>query len=146
MWYTNFFRWEKRDGEKPKHYYAIKYAHSTDGLTWKRTDTICIDFEHAGEHVICHPTVIKQNGRYHMWYCYRGERYKIGYATSKDALHWERKDGLAGIGCSNAGWNFEEVCYPRVFQHKDLLYMLYCGNNYGKTGLGLATMPIADLG
>jgi len=30
--------------------------------------------------------------------------------------------------------------YPHVFDHKAKRYMLYNGNNYGKTGFGLAVL------
>ena len=32
------------------------------------------------------------------------------------------------------------VCYPYVFEYNDKLYMLYNGNGYGKTGIGLAVL------
>ena len=37
------------------------------------------------------------------------------------------------------GWDSEAVTYPYVFMHKNKQYMLYNGNNFGKTGFGLAT-------
>ena len=73
-----------------------------------------------------------------MWYSYRGEKYRIGYAESEDGIVWTRKDNESGIGVSSEGWDSEMIDYPVVFKHKDDVYMLYCGNGYGKTGFGLA--------
>ena len=42
--------------------------------------------------------------------------------------------------CSESGWDSEMVCYPYVFEYNDKLYMLYNGNGYGKTGIGLAVL------
>jgi hypothetical protein len=84
------------------------------------------------------PFVIKENGIYKMWYSFRGESYRIGYAESLDALHWERKDSEVGITVSEEGWDSETVEYPFIFEHKSKRYMLYNGNQYGKTGFGLA--------
>ena len=64
--------------------------------------------------------------------------YKIGYAESDDMDNWEIIE--SGINISNKGWDSEMVCYPYVFEYKDKLYMLYNGNGYGKTGIGLAIL------
>ncbi len=32
------------------------------------------------------------------------------------------------------------ICYPFIFDHKGKRYMLYNGNDYGKTGFGLAVL------
>ena len=75
-----------------------------------------------------------------MWYSYRGERYRIGYAESSGGRKWKRKDSLVGIGVSASGWDSQSVEYPAVFEHNDRLFMCYNGNGYGKTGFGLAVL------
>jgi predicted GH43/DUF377 family glycosyl hydrolase len=75
-----------------------------------------------------------------MWYSYRGSRNRIGYADSEDGISWERKDGEAGIDVSASGWDSEMIEYPFVFDHDGERYMLYNGNGYGKTGIGLAVL------
>src|ERR1043166_5194053 len=128
MWYTCFRRWG-RAGE-PKHHYVIKYAESADGVNWRRPDIVCIDALDAGEYAIGRPSVLCRDGRYHMWYSYRGVSYRIGYASSSDGIRWTRQDELAGIDVSASGWDSECICYSHVFDWKDRLYMLYCGNHY----------------
>ena len=84
-----------------------------------------------------------------MYFCYRqadgfrtnkDRTYRIGYAWSKDLTDWERNDGKAGIDISKEGWDSESICYPFVVEHKSKRYMLYNGNEYGKTGFGYAVL------
>jgi hypothetical protein len=84
--------------------------------------------------------VVRDPDMYRMWYCYRGDRYRIGYAESPDGLVWQRKDEQAGIDVSSEGWDSEMLAYPHVFDHEGQRYMLYNGNDYGKTGIGLAVL------
>jgi hypothetical protein len=139
MWYLSGLRWEATpDG--PRHYYHIKHATSTDGIHWQRDGRVCIDFANAGEYAISTPCVLRQADRYIMWYSYRGQSYRIGYAESRDGLHWRRLDHLAGIDVSPTGWDSEMIEYPFVFNHKRRHYMLYNGNRYGASGMGLAVL------
>jgi predicted GH43/DUF377 family glycosyl hydrolase len=139
MWYVSGQRWDVQNGQ-PKHYYHIKYAESTDGLKWDRRGVVCIDFKSDEEYAIGRPCVIKENGFYSLWYSYRGQTYRIGYAKSPDGIHWERKDEQVGIDVSSTGWDSEMIEYAHVFDHKGERYMLYNGNGYGKTGIGLAAL------
>ena len=101
---------------------------------------MCIDFKSKDEYAIARPCVLKENGFYRMWYSYRGEHYRIGYAESEDGIRWQRKDEEAGIDISESGWDSEMVEYAFVFSHDSKKYMLYNGNDYGKTGLGYAVI------
>jgi hypothetical protein len=139
MWYVSGVKWEFENG-RPKHYYHIKSAESKDGINWERAGIICVDFKSEDEYAIARPCVLREDGLYKMWYSYRGKSYRIGYAESKDGLHWERKDEQAGIDVSELGWDSEMIEYPFVFDHKGKRYMLYNGNDYGKTGIGLAIL------
>ncbi len=142
MWYTSFLRWGKT-ANAHKHDYVIKYATSQDGIHWQRDNQICIDIEHPSEYAICRPTVIKRAADdYIMWYTYRGAAYRIGFAHSTDGIHWQRQDDLAGIdiAASPTDWDGQSLCYPFVFPYQKKWYMLYNGNDYGKTGLGIAVL------
>jgi predicted GH43/DUF377 family glycosyl hydrolase len=139
MWYTSGTKWAM-ENDRPKHYYHIKYAESPDGIHWDRKGIVCIDYQNEDEYAIARPCVIKEEGFYRMWYCYRGESYRIGYAESEDGIQWERKDEETGIDVSESGWDSEMIEYPFVFDHGGERYMLYNGNGYGKTGIGLAIL------
>lgn len=137
MWYGSNLRWgpEQRDMD-----HIIKHAYSTDGETWRPTNTICIGIDNPGEYAFSRPCVIRDGSLWKMWYSYRGAAYRIGYAESHDGIHWTRRDVLAGITPSPEGWDSESVEYPWVFDHDDGRYMLYNGNRYGLTGFGLAVL------
>jgi hypothetical protein len=139
MWYLSCIEWEKTSTGF-RHLYHIKYATSSDGIQWSRNPEPCIDFADDGEYAISRPSVLKKAGIYHMWYSYRGDFYKIGYATSKDGVNWTRKDDHAGISVSERGWDSQMIEYPHVFEHDGKFYMLYNGNGYGETGIGLAVL------
>jgi hypothetical protein len=142
-WYNSGIRWEKT-AEGWKHYYGIHYAHSHNGVDWICRPGMCLPFADEYEYAFGRPSVIYKEDTYYMWYAHRATRtidtYRIGFASSVDGQHWERKDSLAGIDVSTEGWDADMICYPCVFEHKDRLYMLYNGNGYGKTGFGLAVL------
>ena len=52
-------------------------------------------------------------------------------------LHWERHDEQAGIS-SSGDWDSEMQAYPSVFDDAGTRYLLYNGNDYGRTGVGWA--------
>jgi hypothetical protein len=141
MWYGSNLGWGKEQHEM-KH--VIKYAESTDGISWKRSHNIAVNLQHPGEYALSKPFVIKEKELYRMWYSYRaseiGETYRIGMAESKDGNVWTRKDDEAGIDVSASGWDSGSIEYPNVFSYKDNTYMLYNGNDYGKTGFGIAVL------
>jgi predicted GH43/DUF377 family glycosyl hydrolase len=117
--------------------HVIKYAESEDGVSWRRTGKVVFE-PSASENAFCRPCVVQHAGRYHMWYSFRGTKYRIGYAHSADGLNWRRADSDGGLLPAGDGWESEEVQYPWVFPHHGQLLMLYNGNGYGKTGVGLA--------
>jgi hypothetical protein len=139
MWYVSGTGWELKD-DRPRHYYHIKYAESFDGIHWKREGVVCIDYQSRDEHAFARPCVVKEEGLYKMWYSYRGQSYRIGYAESLDGIKWTRKDEDVGIDVSASGWDSEMIEYPYLFENEGVRYMFYNGNGYGKTGIGLAVL------
>jgi hypothetical protein len=137
MWYVSGTRWEQGP-TGPRHFYNIRYAESKDGVRWERAGRVSIDYATAEEHAFSRPCVIRDGDRYRMWYSYRGAAYRLGYAESADGLLWERRDSEAGLGPSPGGFDSEMVAYPCVFDRGGRRYMLYNGNGYGETGIGLA--------
>lgn len=138
-WYLSCVGWEQAE-PRPVHRYHLKYAESDDGLIWRRDGTVAIDFSYPGEYAIARPSVIRDAGGYRMWFSHRGEHYRIGYAESDDGVRWTRKDSEVGLAVSDSGWDSVSLCYPYVFDHKGTRFMLYNGNEYGKSGFGLAVL------
>jgi hypothetical protein len=138
MWYdTNLF-WNM---ENPMQYkFEIRSAISKDGIKWDKTFQTGMSLE-ANERAIGRPCVIYEDEIFKMWYSLdTNGKYSIGYAESDNGINWVRKDNEVGIHRSKEGWDSEEIEYPCVFNHKDNKYMLYNGNGYGKTGIGLAIL------
>ena len=147
-WYNSGIRWEKTaDGWK--HYYGIHYAQSQDGVDWKCDPEMCLPFADEYEYAFGRPTVVRIDETYFMWYAHRATKtidtYRIGFAYSADGRKWERQDHLSGIDVSPSGWDSEMICYPCVFEHQGLMYMLYNGNGYGNSGFGYAVMSLSEL-
>jgi len=139
MWHLSCTDWIIRNG-KPEHRYHIKYAESSDGVSWRREGVVAIDYLDSAEYAISRPSVIRDEDRWRMWFSRRGSSYRIGYAESDDGIRWERLDAHCGIDVSESGWDCEMIEYPFVFDHGGVRYMLYNGNGYGKTGFGLAVL------
>ena len=148
-WYTSCTAWEVV-GSSPEPRYHIKVAESENGIDWRRTGTVAIDYESPDEGAVGRPSVLLEDGVFKMWYCYRGgtdyrtnlkTSYRIGYAESEDGIKWHRMDDCAGIDVSSEGWDSEMIEYPHVFEHEGRKYMFYCGNKFGMSGFGYAVQP-----
>jgi hypothetical protein len=138
-WYLSCVRWEPAQ-PRPIHRYHIKYATSADGLNWQRDGVVAIDFAGPHEVAIARPTILRDPDCYKMWYCYRGERYRIGYAESADGIVWTRMDDTVAFSGPRSAWDDASTAYPHVFDHGGTRFMLYNGNDYGRTGFGLAIL------
>jgi hypothetical protein len=137
MWYGTNITWGPAISDMR---HVIKYAESDDGQHWQRTGRVAVGLAQPDEVAMSRPYVIKDPDCYRMWYSFRGAAYRIGYAESQDGLTWERRDALAGIDVSESGWDSDMIEYACVFDAGSARYMLYNGNRYGQTGLGLAVL------
>jgi predicted GH43/DUF377 family glycosyl hydrolase len=120
----------------------ISYAESGDGITWKQFNTSCISLDPENEFSVGRPWVLKEAGKYRMWYSVRhkDKLYRLGYAESRDGITWERMDKYVGIDVSESGWDCEMICYPAVIKVKQKTFLFYNGNNNGATGFGYAEL------
>ncbi len=147
LWYVSGKKWVQTVG-RAEPIYKIRMATSSDGICWKKHGRdIMPSLLEENECQAC-PDVFWKNGKYHMFFSYRyhldfksrGRGYQIGYATSEDLFNWTRQDELAGISVSSSGWNGDSVSYPHVFELEGQIYMLYQGNQIGRSGFGLAQL------
>jgi hypothetical protein len=135
MWYGSNLRW---GAEKKDMFHVIKYAESADAIHWNKADKIVLDSNAPEEYAICKPCVLKDRDAYRMWFCSRGEKYRIQHATSSDGVSWTRLGKDEGIDVSREGWDSDMIEYPCVFDHGGRRWLLYAGDGYGATGFGLA--------
>lgn len=149
-YYIAGIAWKPVKG-KLEHTYTIKHATSTDGINWDTSAGIAIE-RHDEFEALAAPTIIELDGRYHMWFSYRGsfdfrggdDSYKMGYAYSDDLYTWHRDDAKAGIELSEEGWDSKMMCYPYVLQIEGDYYMFYNGNYFGIESLGVAKLHIRE--
>jgi len=137
MIYTAFEPW-RATASGPKACYRLKEALSDDGVNWHRTGRVVIDFMSPDETIIGKPMLIKDPQNYKLWYSHRGDSYRIGYSESADGVNFVRKDDETGIDVSSTGWDSQMIEYAFVFDHLGSRYMFYNGDDFGRTGLGLA--------
>ena len=150
MWYIFGTAWKKfHPDEAPDRVYKIAHATSNDGIHWQRDGKPIIADRLNQDECQALPTIFKRHGRYHMYFCYRqaygfrtdsSSAYRIGYAWSDNMIAWQRDDSLAGIDVASEGWDAQMQCYPHTFEMGGDIYMLYNGNEFGRSGFGLARL------
>src|SRR3989344_619066 len=150
MYYIYGEKWcEATKDHAPERVYKISYALSDDGVNWKKSGKRIIPDVIDENECQALPTVIKIDSRYHMYFCYRhmigfreekDKGYRLGYAYSDDLINWVRDDENCGISPTPNSWDSDMMCYPNLFEMEGNVYLLYNGNNFGKTGFGLAKL------
>jgi len=147
MWYVSCTGWEVvNDRTEPR--YHIKYAESADGIHWRKTGHVCLDYDQFTP-AFGRPCVYQVDQGFRMFYSYRSlkdyrtdpsQSYRLGYAESDDGLRWTRKDADVGIDRSVTGWDSEMIEYCSLYEHKGRQFMLYNGNGFGRSGFGYAEL------
>lgn len=140
MYYGTTLTWDAGNCEMT---HVLRKATSADGEHWVRRAE---DLPHVVDEAqaFSRPTVVPAaNGGQDMWFSYRGapgRGYRIGHAHRSYLGAWELRNARAGIDVSESGWDSEMIEYPFVFDHGDRRLMLYNGNDYGRSGFGLAEL------
>lgn len=139
MWYGSTVNWDAGNGEM---LHVIKRAFSADGFAWRREGS-AIPHEIGVAQAFSRPTALAgEDGRLRMWFSYRGapgRTYRIGEAI-REAGVWTLLIDDPGIDVSPHGWDSGMIEYPFVFRHGGQPFMLYNGNDYGRSGVGLAVV------
>ena len=149
MWYIYGTSWKVyQKGLAPDRTYVIAHATSVDGITWEKEGRPIITQNYAEE---CQalPSIINIDDRYHMFFCHRNSfdfrdnpknAYKLGYAYSDDLKNWTRDDSVVVMESTSGEWDSNMKCYPHIFKCNSKIYLAYNGNEFGKSGFGLAEM------
>jgi hypothetical protein len=151
MWYIFGEKWvEFKKDSQPERVYKIAHATSLDGINWNRNGKYIIPDSLLEEESQALPTVIKIEETYHMYFCFRyaadfrtnvSRGYRLGYAYSTDLINWTRDDSKSGIELNDTNeWDSNMICYPHIFNLDNKIYMLYNGNDFGRTGFGIAEL------
>jgi len=153
MWYIFGTGWKQYVFDAmPDRTYKIGHAVSKNGIEWVKDEAQQIISDKLGvDESQALPTVIKIDGRYHMFFCYRqsfdfrknkDRSYRIGHAWSDDVRIWTRDDENPQIEGTPNEWDSNMQCYPHVFECDDQVYLLYNGNEFGRNGFGLAKLEL----
>lgn len=151
MWYVFGKGWAPSSAAAgPDRLYKIGHATSMDGVAWKKDEGRQIIADRLGaSECQAMPSMIRIQGRYHMFFCYRfaadfrtnsARAYRIGHAYSDDLVGWVRDDHAIPIEPTPGSWDSDMLCYPHVFESDGQKFLLYNGNAFGRDGFGLAVL------
>lgn len=141
IWYGSTQTWDAGNGEM---IHVIKEAKlSKDGKIVK-SDQI-IPYVLGSAQAFSRPAIVKIGQKFLMAYSYRGNtsKYRIGFMQIGDVKSASHLNGIPPFLTSDNAWESEMVEYPSFFHFNNQLYMLYNGNSFGKTGIGMVKI-IAD--
>jgi hypothetical protein len=147
MWYASCTGW-KIINNHTEPQYLVKYCESTDGINWNKLHPTAVGYSDDIE-AIARPSVMFIDNTYHMYFSYRKitnyrthtqQGYKIGRVLSVDGIHWNAIHDLDILPRTPDAWDSDMVAYCHVFTHRDITYMLYNGNGFGKSGIGYAVL------
>lgn len=146
-WYVAGESWMEQQGHIYP-VYGLKHMRAASLHDWPTAGESCCGIKRGeAETGFGRPWVIFSSleSRFYMWFSVRtldgsGKlKYRqMGFAESSDGLHWTRDDSRIQFAPSQCGWDSEMICYASFFVHEGKLFMLYNGNENGKTGFGLA--------
>lgn len=144
MWYTADSGKGWIDGsEKKLPLYDLKYAESESPVNWpNKPGMVAVPFKNADEHGIAKCTLWKDADIYKIIYSIRSisKQYRLGYGESADGISFVRKDDEVGIDVSSEGWDSEMIAFAERIVCGDKTYLFYCGNHYGRGGVGYAEL------
>lgn len=140
IWYGTTISWDAGNGEM---LHVIKEAR-LDNLWGNSEQLRTLPYLIGKAQAFARPAVTLVDQRKLMAYSYRGSSmgYRIGFVWLDDLNTASHLGGIPAFGPSTADWEDEMVEYPSFFSHNDRKFMLYNGNGFGRTGLGLAEIEI----
>jgi len=144
VWYTadSGAGWVERDDRQlPR--YDLKTMAVPAPAGWPAAGgEVALALEGDDEHGIAKGTLWHEDGLLKIIYSVRSlsKGYRLGYAESRDGVHFVRKDAEVGIDVSPTGWDSEMLAFPERFVYRGRTYLFYCGNHYGMGGIGYAEL------
>ncbi len=134
--YRMWFSWRPRR--------SIALVESADGLHWSKPLIVLGPDPKSGwEDDVNRPVVIRRQGCYQMWYTGQAHgRSRIGYATSSDGKHWQRRH--RPVLAADQPWEKVAVMCPDVLydSQRQLYRMWYSGGEqYEPNAIGYAASP-----
>lgn len=140
--YRMYFSWRSKK--------SIAYVDSNDGFTWSEDPVIVLAPrpETGWEDDVNRHIIVFRDGLYHMWYSGQtigslegnnGDSW-IGYCTSNDGVHWDRRD--EPVMRPEQNWEFKSLMCPHVIwdEEEEIYKMWYSGGQWFEpNAIGYAT-------
>jgi hypothetical protein len=143
LWYIAGSEWTLVAG-KAIPVYDLRYQESKDGIHWSPEGSLSIGVTGSDEHGFGRPWVVKRGAEdYQLFYSIRRRSlaaYRLGYAESKDGIHWTRMDGEMGLDVSPNGFDSTAIMYSSVLKVQNRTFCFYNGDNFGERGFGVAEL------
>lgn len=133
---------------------GIDFASSQDGVHWtKYSGNPVLGYTNASSFqqdiIFQKPSVVEINGTFVMAAVDGSAMTKIGYATSRDGVHWQVAPDWLVRPVNNSGWNGFSAMMPSLLLNGSRLFVFYTGvspftGNAGvyKSGIGLAVCAL----
>jgi len=133
--YRMWFSW------RPKK--SIALVESKNGVDWTKPVIVLGPHDKTDwENDLNRPVVIKNAGRYQMWYTGQAQgKSWIGYATSQDGKTWQRESDKPVLSAEKSWEKVAVMCPHVIFDDQTKLYrMWYSGGEQGEpNAIGYAT-------
>jgi hypothetical protein len=134
MYYTRLLSWDISQ-KPPKPFYNIWKAVSREGAAWQRLDVNVISHD-RDEYALGAPSFHRWGDTAQLYFTARGHRYRIFVAHQQPDGSFRRLP--APLHIPPQDWDDDMQCYPHVIAVRGRRYLLYCGNGYGRSGVGYA--------
>lgn len=126
-------------------FYDIRSAKSDDGINWISENKIHIG-KNFGFRNVAAPSIVAIENIHFMFFSYIKDKiraYQLGVAYSHDLINWKLFDNSFN-SLKNEHWD-ENKAYPFAFLHNNEVIILYCGSDFGKSGLGFLKIQKEEL-
>lgn len=135
--------WEVVEGQlRPT--YDVFYQESPDGITYGKKGKCIVRCDSSIEHGLGRPQIVRIGPDYYVFYTRRIRhqmKYHIGCSVSSDTTTWKRIDDWVNIPFGSAGeFDSDMVYFPSVIRANNRVFLFYCGNQFGKGGIGYAEL------
>lgn len=146
MFYLSSSAWLVNNGTQEIHY-DVKVRVSDDPFTWTSRPWSAI--ESKSEKCFSPSCILQMNSNYYLFICGRDtfdfrnntqRAYRIYYCESNDLINWSEPELVKGLEPSGYGFDSMMAEYFYCFEIEGQWYGLYNGDQFGKTGIGLAKL------
>ena len=137
LWYIGGDDWLNESG-KALPIYSLKHFRSDTLFDWPSSPEVLIKPDlSAGEIGFGRPWVTQRSDRYEILLSIRRRTgYQLVTGHSLDGLRWTLEGPALETGPD--AWDCEMVCYGATIDVDDRRYLFYNGNQFGRSGFGVA--------